>query len=119
MADATHCTIELTHGRIVHVGMPFEEVEAAWRQALMRHGATLRLWRIENDPAAPNNARRWREFAVRADAIVAVFPMGQASAAPPKGRRFIGIEKDERYADIADARIAHWTAEAARTTGKE
>jgi site-specific DNA-methyltransferase (adenine-specific) len=31
-----------------------------------------------------------------------------------EGRRFVGIEREGRYADVARARIEHWASEAGR-----
>ncbi|HEX3510034.1 MAG TPA: site-specific DNA-methyltransferase [Solirubrobacteraceae bacterium] len=82
-----------------------------------RHHPT-RLVRNIHPTVKPISLMRWLvRLATPADGLVLDPFCGSGTtgiASVLEGRRFLGIERDERYIDIACARLTHWAKEQAR-----
>lgn len=95
--------------------LPLQETSIYW------HAATApRLVRNVHPTVKPLSLMRWltRLLCPPAGTILDPFA-GSGSggvAGVLEGRRFVGIERDARYASVARARITHWAALAAQET---
>ena len=81
-----------------------------------RGGDTVRLVRNAHPTVKPLELMRWLTRLLCPPGGMVLDPFagsGSTGAAGMlEGRRFIGIERDERYVPIARARIGHWATEA-------
>lgn len=90
--NASHCTIELSHGGRVHLGEPMKDVcrkvadarrgRGNLRSTPMEAAGFITLSRIAGDPSISKQSRSWLEFQVDASAVIAIFPIDQGSSLP-------------------------------------
>jgi DNA modification methylase len=81
-----------------------------------RGGSSVRLVRNTHPTVKPLALMRWLTRLLCPPEGTVLDPFtgsgSTGAAATLEGRRFIGIERDERYVPVACARIEHWSAEA-------
>jgi site-specific DNA-methyltransferase (adenine-specific) len=81
-----------------------------------RGGSSVRLVRNTHPTVKPLALMRWLTRLLCPPGGTVLDPFtgsgSTGAAATMEGRRFVGIERDERYVPVACARIAHWSAEA-------
>ena len=81
-----------------------------------RGGSSVRLVRNTHPTVKPLELMRWLTRLLCPPGGTVLDPFAGSgstgAAAALEGRRFVGIERDERYVPVACARIAHWSAEA-------
>jgi DNA modification methylase len=81
-----------------------------------RGGESVRLVRNTHPTVKPLELMRWLARLLCPPGGTVLDPFAGSgstgAAAILEGRRFVGIERDERYVPVACARIAHWDAEA-------
>ncbi len=81
-----------------------------------RGGSAVRLVRNTHPTVKPLELMRWtvRLLCPPGGTVLDLFAgSGSTGAACAlEGRRFVGVERDERYVPVACARIEHWSAEA-------
>jgi DNA modification methylase len=83
-----------------------------------RGGGSVRVVRNTHPTVKPLALMRWLTRLLCPPGGTVLDPFAGSgstgAACALEGRRFIGIERDERYVPIACARIEHWTAEAGK-----
>ena len=83
-----------------------------------RGGSAVRLVRNTHPTVKPLVLMRWLTRLLCPPGGTVLDPFAGSgstgAAATLEGRRFIGIERDERYVPVARARIAYWSAEAGK-----
>jgi DNA modification methylase len=83
-----------------------------------RGGSSVRLVRNTHPTVKPLELMRWLTRLLCPPGGTVLDPFAGSgstgAATASEGRRFIGIERDERYVPVACARIAHWAAEAGK-----